>query len=221
MATGSIHLEIAKGVRAPVWSGVRTGWDVKVRAQRRLGAETAKNRALLVDAAERVLYEEGYPAVTARRVADKAGLKVQLVYYYFQTMDDLILAVVRRNTAKRLERFVQALAAAKPLRALWELSSDPLNAILASELIALANHRESIRTEIVAAARQFRTLQVAAVSQILAATGADQNAYPAAGIVTIITALARSMVQDSALGVADGYAEAVTLVERGLALLER
>ncbi len=186
--------------------------------QRRLGAESAKNRALLVDATEQVLCEEGYAAVTARRVARKAHLKVQLVYYYFQTMDDLILAVVRKNTAKRLERFVQALVSPEPLRALWELNRDPSSAIPATELIALANHRETIRTEIVAAARQFRTLQIDAVARLLAAKSVNQELYPAAGIVAIVAALARAMAQDCALGVGDGYAEAVMLVEHGLDL---
>ena len=172
--------------------------------QRRLGAENAKNRAVLVDATEQILCEEGYAAVTARRVASKAGLKVQLVYYYFKTMDDLILAVVRRNTAKRLEQFVQALVSPEPLRALWELNSDSSSAIPATELIALANHRETIRTEIVAAARQFRTLQIDAVARLLAAKGVDQEAYPAAGIVTIVAALTRAMAQDCALGVRRG-----------------
>jgi AcrR family transcriptional regulator len=187
-----------------------------VTTQRRLGAENAKNRTLLVEAAEQIFREGGYAAVTARSVAAKAGLKVQLVYYYFQTMDDLILAFVRRNTAKRIERFVQALVAAEPLRALWELNSDFSNGIVSAELVAAANHREAIRTEIVAAAKQFRTLQIAAVGQLLAAKGVDLDAYPAAGIVTIVVALARSMAQDMALGLDDGYAEATMIVERCL-----
>lgn len=183
---------------------------------RRLGVESAKNRALLIEATEQLLCDEGYPAITARRVAGEAGLKVQLVYYYFRTMDDLILAVVRKNTQKRLERFEKALASPQPLRALWELNSDRSAGIPSSELIALANHRESIRTEIVAAALQFRTLQTEAVARLLGEKGVDQDAYPAAGIVTIITALARAFVSDSALGVSDGYADAIMLVERGL-----
>ncbi len=92
--------------------------------QRRLGTESAKNRALLIEAAERLLSAEGYVAITARKVAAKAGLKLPLVYYYFKTMDDLILEVARKNTAKRLKRFVRALTSPEPLRALWELSSD-------------------------------------------------------------------------------------------------
>lgn len=191
----------------------------EVATQRRLGAENAKNRALLIDATEQILCEEGYAAVTARRVASKAGLKVQLVYYYFQTMDELILAFARKNTAKRLERFVQALVAPEPLRALWELNSDPASAILATELIALANHRETIRTEIVANGQQFRALQIDAVAGLLAAKGVNPEAYPPSAIVTIAAALARTMAQDCALGVTEGYAEAVGLVQRGLDFL--
>ena len=42
-----------------------------------------------MDAAEQLLLEEGYAAVTSRRVGARAGLKPQLVHYYFRTMDDL------------------------------------------------------------------------------------------------------------------------------------
>ena len=63
---------------------------------RRIGAPEAKNRGVLLDAAEQLLLEEGYAAVTSRRVAEKAGLKPQLVHYYFRTMEDLFLAVFRR-----------------------------------------------------------------------------------------------------------------------------
>ena len=192
-----------------------------MKPQRRLGTESAKNRALLIEAAERLLSEEGYVAITARKVANKAGLKLPLVYYYFKTMDDLILEVARKNTAKRLKRFVRALATPEPLRAIWELSRDHTSAISTTEVLALANHRESIRTEVVAAARQFRALQIEGVDQLLTAKGVDKSLYPAAGIFTIVTALTRAMAQDSAIGAADGYAEAVSLIERGIDLLLR
>lgn len=192
---------------------------MKVATRRRMGVEGAKNRARLVEATEQLLREEGYIAISARRVALKAGLKPQLLYYYFHTIDDLILAVVRAITEKRLERFEQALASPKPLRALWELNSNPANAILATELVSLASHREAIRVEVVRAATHFRALQIDAVSRLLAQRGVDQETYPAAAIVTITAALGRALVNDTALEVSMGYAEAVRLVERGLQLL--
>jgi len=50
-----------------------------------------------VEAAEQLLREQGYVAISARQVADKAGLKPQLLYYYFRTMDELVLAVSGRS----------------------------------------------------------------------------------------------------------------------------
>ena len=187
-----------------------------MKAKRRLGSETAKNRELLVEAAARLMVEEGYVAISARKVAAKAGLKVQLVYYYFKDMDDLILAVVKRNSSKRLKKFVRTLAGPDPLRAVWIMNRDSTSAISTTELLALANHRENIRTEIVKTAKEFRHLQIEAVEQLLAERGVDTGKVSAAAIVTIVSALSRAMAQDTALGVDEGYDQAVALVERGL-----
>jgi len=185
-------------------------------SKRRLGVETAKNRSRLIDAAVELMVEEGYAAVTARKVAAKAGLKVQLVYYYFKDMDDLILAVVKRNSVKRMKRFVRTLAGPDPLRAIWVMNRDSTSAASTTELLALANHRETIRSEVVRAAKEFRHLQIEAVEQLLGDYGLDREKVPPAAVVTIIAALSRAMAQDSALGVDEGYPEAVALVERGL-----
>ena len=77
--------------------------DARVRnmaSDRRIGAPEAKNRGVLLDAAEQLMLEEGYAAVTSRRLAEKAGLKPQLVHYYFRTMEDLFLAMFRRRAEK-------------------------------------------------------------------------------------------------------------------------
>jgi AcrR family transcriptional regulator len=54
-------------------------------SNRRIGAEDSKSRAALLDATERIMLEEGYAAVSSRRVAERADLKPQLVHYYFRT----------------------------------------------------------------------------------------------------------------------------------------
>jgi len=187
-----------------------------MNTKRRMGAETAKNRGLLIEAAAKLMVDEGYAAVSARKVAEKAGLKVQLVYYYFKDMDDLILAVVKRNSSKRLKKFVRLLAGPDPLRAVWIMNRDGTSAISTTELLALANHREAIRTEVVKTAKEFRQLQIEAVEQLLVERGVDTSEVPAAAVVTIVSALSRAMAQDCALGVDEGYEQAVAVVERGL-----
>ena len=172
-------------------------------------------RTRFIDAAEDLLREEGFMAVSARQVASRAGLKNQLLYYYFRTMDDLILAVLGRVNERRMERFQEALASPEPLRALWELNCDPSGAALAAEFTSIAGHREAIRAEIVSSARHFRALQVEAVSRLMGAH--DGPASPAAGMVMLAAALGRAIVAETALGFDDGHPEALAMVERALA----
>ncbi len=81
-------------------------------SSRRIGSPDAKNRTVLLDAAEQLMIEKGYAAVTSRRVAERAGLKPQLVHYYFRTMDDLFLEMFRRRAEEGLA--VQAEVAKSP-----------------------------------------------------------------------------------------------------------
>ncbi|WP_439134074.1 TetR/AcrR family transcriptional regulator [Pseudomaricurvus sp.] len=181
---------------------------------RRLGNKTAKNRAHLITAAETLMCREGYASVTARKVATEAGLKVQLIYYYFQTMDDLVLEVVRQHSAQRMKYFIKALASAEPLRALWDMNRNKSSALFTTEVMAMANHKESIRKELATIGDEFRTLQAEAVGQILEERGLDTTLYPPTAIVATISALSRATAQDSALGANSGYAEAAEIVER-------
>ena len=75
-------------------------------APRRVGAENSATRALILDATEQLIREEGYAAVSTRRVAAKAGLKPSLVHYYFTTTDDLLLAMSRRG-AEESDRMIE------------------------------------------------------------------------------------------------------------------
>src|SRR5258708_37148964 len=90
-------------------------WNDGMTSARRIGAPDAKNRGVLLDAAEQLLLEDGYAAVTSRRVADRAGLKPQLVHYYFRTMEDLFLEVFRRRAEEGLRVLATALASPQPL----------------------------------------------------------------------------------------------------------
>src|SRR4029453_12886634 len=149
----------------------------KMASPRRIGAEDSKTRALLLDAAERLMLEEGYAAVSSRRVASKAGLKPQLVHYYFRTMDDPFSAVYRRRAEQSLELYVRALASDRPLCALWQLSTDPRGTAFTMEFAALANHRKAIRTEIAQHAERFRKMQLDAIASVLDRYGISTETY--------------------------------------------
>ena len=174
-------------------------------AERRLGTETAKTRIALLDAAERLMRESGYAAVTSRRLAAEAGVKPQLVHYYFRTMDDLFVALFRRIAEAIFARQAEALASPRPLAMLWDLTSDPADVVLHHEFVALANHRKSIRAEIAEFGNQYRRNQRAILAQALPAEGLGS----AAVLPVLGELIARGLVLEQALGVDEGHAETI------------
>jgi AcrR family transcriptional regulator len=188
---------------------------------RRIGAEDSQTRAQLLDAAERLLLEEGYAAVTSRRIAAAAGLKPQLVHYYFRTMDDLFVEVFRRNAEANIARFERAIAADGSLRNLWRLNSDPRGAQFTLEFVALANHRKAIRTEIARYAERFRAAQMEAVTAALADHGVPEEEVPPIVALLTMTGLSQMMGIEDALGVTTGHDTTRAYVERLIEQLER
>ncbi|MER5183758.1 TetR/AcrR family transcriptional regulator [Streptomyces sp. NPDC002896] len=186
-------------------------------APRRMGTENSKTRRLLLDVTERLMLKEGYASVGIRRVAREADVAPALVLYYFRTLDDLLLAVLRRRAAEELETSARVLDSPRPLRALWELSSQP-GAALISEFMALANHRKAIRAELADHAERYRRAQV----EILTKKAAEENLplpdVPPVALLVLTTALARVMVIEKGLGMTGGHAETLALVEK---LLQR
>ncbi|MFD0687892.1 TetR/AcrR family transcriptional regulator [Actinomadura fibrosa] len=188
--------------------------------QRRIGSPDAKNRAVLLDAAERLMLQEGYAAVSSRRVAERAGLKPQLVHYYFRTMDELFLEVFRRRAEEGLRHQAEALASDRPLRALWEFSVDPQGTALTMEFMSLANHRKEIRAEIARYAERFRQEQAEALAGLLDRAGVPAGDCSPAALSVLVTSVTRVVVMEKALGMSTGHEEAFAVVEQRLRDLE-
>lgn len=187
---------------------------------RRIGAPDAKNRGVLLDAAEALMIDESYAAVTSRRVAERAGLKPQLVHYYFRTMDELFLAVFRRRAEQGLVVLEAALKSAQPLRAIWLFSTDPEATRLTMEFMGLANHRKDLRAEISYYAERFREEQRVAMTAALQRYGVDPGDVPPVVWAVIGTSLSWALVMEQALGMSAGHAETLEFVERWLRELE-
>ncbi|HEX4161820.1 MAG TPA: helix-turn-helix domain-containing protein [Acidimicrobiales bacterium] len=188
---------------------------------RRIGTETSKTRGALLDAAERLMLEEGYAAVTSRRIGARAGLKPQLVHYYFRTMDDLFLALFRRRADQGLERQARAVDSAQPLWSLWDLSRDPRGTALTMEFTALANHRKAIRAELSDSAERYRAGLLEAFRMVLARYEIDETEYPPIVCTVLLTSISTFLVIEQAmLGMTTGHAETVTFAEDIIRRLE-
>jgi TetR/AcrR family transcriptional regulator len=193
---------------------------VGMASERRIGAPDAKNRGVLIDAAEQLMLEEGYAAVTSRRVADRAGLKPQLVHYYFRTMEDLFSAVFRRRAEEGLVVLSEALASPQPLWALWRFVTDPGGARLTMEFMGLANHRKALRAEIAYYGERFREEQRKALTAALERYGIETPDVPPVVWSVFATSVSWVLVMEQALGMSAGHTETLEFCDQWLRRLE-
>jgi TetR/AcrR family transcriptional regulator, regulator of autoinduction and epiphytic fitness len=191
-----------------------------VPTSRKSNADDGGTRLRLIEATAQIMHDEGYAAATSRRVAAKAGVKQALVYYYFPTMDDLFLEVLKVGADAALAEMRAALIDDDPIRALWEINSDERRTVLNTEFMALANHRKVIGAELKAFAERVRDIETAAVTLTLRANGVDLNAYPPVAIAMLVVQTARSLGNELAVGVTQGHEELRALVERHIGQLK-
>lgn len=182
-------------------------------AVRRVGAETSATRALIVEATNQLIRDEGYASVSTRRVAARAGLKPSLVHYYFPTTDDLLVEVSRQGAAQSDRMIEEALASDDPLRALWGFFIDTSRVAMALEFMALANHRPAVRDYMAQHSEEMRTRQVEILKHMLGDRLERLEGFDAAGLSVVLAGIGRAVVMEQGLGVKTGHAEAIRIVE--------
>lgn len=188
---------------------------------RRRRAATEEKVARVLDAAEEIILSSGYAAVTSRTVAARVGIQVSLVHYYFPTLDDLFVGVLRRRSDRNVERLSAVLESPKPFLAWWDLASDPHGTALFVELITAANHRPALRAEVGQIARDVRQMQMKALAPMLREYGLDTRELPPALIAAAMQGLAFGLVTDEVAGYDTATKEVRTATRKFLTKLER
>ena len=189
---------------------------------RRVGTETSKTRSVLLDSTERLMLDQGYAAVTYRSVAAKSEVTAGLVQYYFPTLDDLFIALLRRRSERNLEKLLERLEAqaGEPLRVLWEYSSDETTAALLMEFMALANHRKTIRAEIAEVIERSRKVQLDVLAERWNDLGVRTEDLPPAALLFLLAGIPKMMLLEGAFGIATGHPEIISVVEQHLERVE-
>lgn len=59
-----------------------------------------RSRELVLDAAERVMAQEGFEAATVARVVEEAGIPLSSVYHYYGSKEGILLAVMERGAER-------------------------------------------------------------------------------------------------------------------------
>lgn len=188
--------------------------------QKNTSEEINATRELILDATQTIMLEEGYAAVSSRRVAKQGGLKSQLVHYHFGTMDELFLAVFNRSEADYYERHERALESPNPLQEFWRLNTYSQGARLMYEFSALANHRERIRAEIAGATKKARRMQTAFLEQALKNNKVLFENCPPKVLSLIIAGTALQLVSEKSMGVTEAHKETHEFVDQLITMME-
>jgi AcrR family transcriptional regulator len=198
----------------------RAGKKAKATATGRKRSDATDTRAVLLDAAEALLLEEGYAAVTSRRVGERAGTNSALIHYYFESMDGLFVALFRRGAERGLERQAAALQSPQPLWALWDVLHDHINNVRTVEFFALAHHRPAVRAEVVAYSERYRRQQLDILTTVLGGYDLDVATWPPVTLILMMGSISLLLLIEQGMGFDLGHAEMVAVVEREIRALE-
>lgn len=182
--------------------------------------DNAGTKSAILDATEKIMCEEGYAAVTSRRVAEVAGLKSQLVHYHFGTMDNLFLALFRRSEEDFLARQVRSLTSTTPLRSLWEQSLQQSDTRLTIEFIALSIHSRAIGDELARANETTRKIHTMVIANAIERGAGTRPDLAPEVLAFLIAAVSRTLVTEEALGATSTHPAVYAFVEECLAKLE-
>jgi AcrR family transcriptional regulator len=188
---------------------------------KRIRRDPETTRMLILDTTERLMVDEGYAAVTTRRVAHELGINGATVHYYYPTTDDLFIALHKRMTERQLSEFEQVLAAEDPLEALWRFQSGWAQSALGVEFLALANHRKSIRDVLAGTTDAARDAQTMALAHLPSNPVIDSKILPPIALTTILVAVARTLANEERVGITQGHQEVRAFVEWALSNLSR
>ena len=200
--------------------GAKAGKKATPTRAARSRPDDTDTRSLLLDAAEALLVEDGYAAVTSRRVGERAGTNPALVHYYFESMDGLFVALFRRGAERGFERLTNVLQSPQPLWALWDVLHDHINNVRTVEFFALAHHRNAVQVEVVEYSARYRQLQLDVLTPILEGYGIDSDTWPPVAFILAMGSISLLLLIEQGFGFDMGHAEMIAVVEREIRALE-
>jgi AcrR family transcriptional regulator len=179
----------------------------------------------LLDAAESLLLEIGYSAITTRKVAERAGVNHGLVHYYFGSMEDLLLRVVERFTEALIERQKAMYAAETPFIDKWRQAMRFLDEDADSgyhkvwlEMQAIGWNDPAVRDRLQHVHQQWIDVVTPAFERGLAQLGVDRRRFPVKAVVSLVVTFNQGIMLERLSGVDSGHRDLLRMVDR---MLER
>jgi AcrR family transcriptional regulator len=176
----------------------------------RAGAEDG-----LLDAAERLLVEAGYPGVTTRRLAEEAGVNHGLVHYYFGSIENVLVRTLERFTERLIERQRSLYSADVPFADKWRtamryLEEDADYQKVWCELQALAWNRPELRDGVAHVNAEWRAVLLEAFAPLREELGIE---LPLEALVSLVMTFNQGIIFERLCGVTEGQRELLDWID--------
>lgn len=182
-------------------------------AQKTLARSNAEGA--LLDAAERLLVEVGHAGITTRRLAQEAGLNHGLVHYYFGSVENVLIRVLERFTARLTERQRAMYAADVPFVEKWRtamryLREDAPYQKVWLELQSLAWNRAEMRERVARVNEEWRAVLTEAFAEPRERYGI---AVPLDALVSLVMTFNEGIILERLSGVEKGQRELLEWID--------
>jgi AcrR family transcriptional regulator len=171
----------------------------------------------LLDAAERLLIETGYAGLTTRKVAAEAGVNHGLVHYYFGSMEELLLQVLERFTARLIDRQTAMYGGDAPFLEKWRMAMRWLEEDVAAgypkvwwELQAMAWNHPEMRERLVQVDGVWRNVLRIYFGSALDEYGID---FPLEATVALVITFNKGMQIEQLSGITTGHRELLDWID--------
>jgi AcrR family transcriptional regulator len=169
----------------------------------------------LLDAAERLLVEQGAAAITTRRVAEEAGTNHGLVHYYFGSVEQLLIRVLERFTERLIERQRQMYSADAPFLEKWRTAMAYLDEDLPYqkiwlELQALSWNRPELRERLAWVHAEWRSVLLDAFAPVHKQLGME---LPLDALVSLVFTFNEGIILERLSGIETGHRDLLAWID--------
>jgi AcrR family transcriptional regulator len=181
-------------------------------------ARTTAEDALL-DAAERLLVDVGYAAMTTRRIAEEAGVNHGLVHYYFGSNENLMVRALERFTDRLIARQRELYASGLPFIEKWRTamryltSEDVTYEKVWLELQALAWNHPELRERLARVNEEWRAVLTEAFAEPHRELGIGM---PLDALVSLVMTFNIGIIVERLGDIETGHAELLEWIDRWL-----
>jgi len=141
-------------------------------------ATSSARRDEIVDAAFETLRAEGFAHASARAIAGRGGFNPALIFYYFDSVNDLLVGALARSSRTQLDRYEAALADVTTLPDLvasvqrqLQDDRDSGHIKVLAELIGAGSSDEHLRKAVLAQVNPWMEFTERTLDRVLGSTG--------------------------------------------------